>query len=171
MLLHQGQNPEWAAFWWGFCRVGLPPPFIALKLQKGKRSMQWTDSSTVLQSRPLNARMKGKVYGSPCTTMHTMHNLRSRKKRRKTFVNLVPRVPLKKATKKASWSNLSGRYNTSPLSPPLSVTIRDSPFEKLRWGGRGGFLSCLMIFLHVILHSAVHIFYDFHVFITSWIFL
>ena len=100
------------------------------------RLMQWTDSSTVLQSRPLNARMKGKVYGSPCTTMHTMHNLRSRKKRRKTFVNLVPRVPLKKATKKASWSNLSGRYNTSPLSPPLSVTIRDSPFEKLRGGGR-----------------------------------
>ena len=31
--------------------------------------------------------------------------------------------------------NLSGRYNTSPLSPPLSVTIRDSPFEKLRGGG------------------------------------
>ena len=59
--------------------------------------------------------------------------------------------------------NLSGRYNTSPLSPPLSVTIRDSAFEKLR----GGFLSCLMIFLHIILHSAVHIFYDFHVFMTS----
>ena len=33
--------------------------------------------------------------------------------------------------------NLSGRYNTSPLSPPLSVTIRDSPFEKLRGGGGG----------------------------------
>ena len=31
--------------------------------------------------------------------------------------------------------NLSGLYNTSPLSPPLSVTIRDSPLEKLRSGG------------------------------------
>ena len=35
--------------------------------------------------------------------------------------------------------NLSGRYNTSPLSPPLSVKKRDTPFEKLRGGGGGIF--------------------------------
>ena len=80
------------------------------------------------------------------------------------FPGFLSKRQLKRPAEVLTHVNLSGPYNTSPLSPPLSVTIRDRPLEKLRGGGG---LSRLMIFLHIIIHSAVHIFYDFHIFITS----
>ena len=54
------------------------------------------------------------------------------------FPGFLSKRQLKRPAEVLTHVNLSGPYNTSPLSPPLSVTIRDRPLEKLRGGGGGG---------------------------------
>ena len=92
------------------------------------------------------------------------------------FPGFLSKRQLKRPAEVLTHVNLSGPYNTSPLSPPLSVTIRDRPLEKLRGGGGVEPLDDLPSYnyplcsSHILWFSYIHNFMNFFVNISIvWI--